>query len=69
MVTWRGNYILSSDRDDFIKVGVREARLHTDHCIVLSVIRGGGERKNCRNVVGRTKWPLAEPMVIPHTEE
>ena len=31
MVTGRGDYILSSDRDIFVKAGVQEARLHIDH--------------------------------------
>ena len=38
MVTGRGNYILGSDMDDFIKAGVQEARLHTDHWVVLAVL-------------------------------
>ena len=38
MVTGRGDYILSSYRDDFIKEGVRYARLHTDHRIFLAVL-------------------------------
>ena len=31
LVTGRGDYILISDRDDFFKSGVQEARLYTDH--------------------------------------
>ena len=38
MVTGRGKYILKSDKDDFIKEGVREASLHRDHQMVLKVI-------------------------------
>ena len=36
----RGEYILISDRDDFAKGGMQEARIHTDHWMVLSVLRG-----------------------------
>ena len=68
MVTGRGDYILSSYRDDFIKPGVQEARLHTDHRMVLAVIRGKVARQKRRYVVGRTKWLLAAPTVQPHTE-
>ena len=38
MVTWRSDYILSSDRDIFVKAGVQEARLHKYHCMVLLVL-------------------------------
>ena len=34
----RGDYIISSDRDDFIKAGLREARLHKNHRMVLAVL-------------------------------
>ena len=37
-VSGSGDYILVSDRDDFTKAGVWEARLHTDHWMVLAVI-------------------------------
>ena len=40
MVMRRGEYILISDRDDFAKAGMREARIHTDHQMVLSVLQG-----------------------------
>ena len=68
MVTGRGDYTLNSDRDEFIKVGVREERLHTDHWMVLAVLRGEGMLRNSRYVVGRTKWPLAASMERPKTE-
>ena len=38
MVTEGVHYILSSDRDDFIKAGLREARLHKNHRMVLAVL-------------------------------
>ena len=63
MVTGRGNYILISDRDRFVKAKMREARLYTDHRMVLSVLRGEGALKNRRYVVGRMLWPLAAPTV------
>ena len=54
-VTGKGDYILGSDRDDFTKAGVRESRHHTDHRMVLEVLRGEGSRQNLRYVGGRTK--------------
>ena len=68
LVERRGNYILRSYRDIFVKAGVREARLHTDHWMVLAVLRGEGALKICRYIVGRTRWPLAAPTVQPQTE-
>ena len=68
LVTGRGNYILSSDKDSFFKAGVQEARLHIYNQMVLAVLRGEGAPKNCRYIVGRKRWPLAVPMVRPHTE-
>ena len=59
MVTGRGNYILSSDRYDFIKAMVRDTRLHTDHWMVLAVLQGEGALINCRCVVVTKQWPLA----------
>ena len=50
----REDYILSSDRDIFVKAGVQEARLHTDHWMVLSVLQEEGALQNRRYVVGRT---------------
>ena len=41
MVTGRVEYIISSDRDEFIKAGVRVARLQTDHRMVLAVLQWG----------------------------
>ena len=38
LVTRRGDYILSSYKNDFIKAGLRDARLHTYHHIFLAVI-------------------------------
>ena len=54
-VTGLGNYILISYIDYFTKAGVWEARLHTDHQMVLAVLPGGGAWKNHRYRVGRTK--------------
>ena len=54
-VTGLGNYILRSYSDYFTKAGVWEARLHADHQMVLAVLPGGGEWKNHRYRVGRTK--------------
>ena len=68
LVTGKGDYILSSDKDSFFKAGVQEARLHTDNRMVLAVLRGEGAPQNCRYIVGRKRWPLAVPMVRPNTE-
>ena len=54
LVMGREDYILSSDRDIFVKAGVQEARLHTDHWMVLSVLQEEGALQNRRYVVGRT---------------
>ena len=37
-VLGRGDYILGSDMDDFAKARLREARLHTDHRMILAVL-------------------------------
>ena len=37
-VTGREDYILGSDRYDFIKARIREDRIHKDHQMVLAVI-------------------------------
>ena len=59
----RDNYILDSYMYELAKAGVQEARLHTDHWMVLAVFRGEGSRQNHRYIVGSTKWLLAAPMV------
>ena len=41
-VTGRGDYILGTIRNTFFNVGVREARMHTDHERVLEVLQGEG---------------------------
>ena len=67
-VTGRGNSILSSDRNEFTKARVREARLHTDHQMVLAVLRGEGSWQKHRYVVGMTKCLLAAPTVWPQMD-
>ena len=67
-MTRKGDYILGSDRDVFAKAGVIEARHHTDHQMVLAVLRGEEERQNLRYVGDRIKWPLEAPMVKPQKE-
>ena len=53
-VSGRGEYIIISDRYDFTKAGVQEARLHTDHQMVLVVLQGEGAQQKLRYVGGRT---------------
>ena len=67
-VTGRGDYILSTDRDNFFNVRVREARIYIDHRMVLAAIRGKGALQKRRYVVGRVRWPLENSTVRPHTE-
>ena len=47
-VIGRGNYILSSDRENFTNTGVGEAMIHTYHRMVLVVLRGEGALQNRR---------------------
>ena len=57
-VTGKGDYILSSDRDNFVNAGVREARLFTGDWMVLAVLQGEGALRNSRYVVRRMRWTL-----------
>ena len=45
-VTGRGDYILGMIRHTYFNVGVREARIHTDHWMVLAVLQGEGAQRN-----------------------
>ena len=47
-----GNYILRSDRDNFIKAGLQEDGLHTYHGMVLAVLQGEGARRNLQVHIG-----------------
>ena len=67
-VTGRGNYILNSYMNNFVNTGVREARLHTYHHMVLAVLQGEGMLWNRRYIVSKAQWPLATSMVQLQTE-
>ena len=54
-VTGRDDYIISSDMYNFYNAGIREARTHTYHWMVLAVILGEGALRNCRYIVSRTQ--------------
>ena len=52
-VTGGGDYILSTYRQSFSDTGLREARIHTDHRMVLAVLQGEGSLRNRIYVGGR----------------
>ena len=64
-VAGRGDCILSSDLDSFFKAGMRKSILHTDHRMVLVVLRVEGVMRNRRYVVGRAHWPMVTSTVLP----
>ena len=68
-VKGRGEYVLSTDMQRFLNAGLMEARLYTDHRMVLTVIQGEGVLRNRRYVGGRTQWKLAPSTVRPQKEE
>ena len=45
-VMGQGYYLLCTSRHTFFNAGVREARMHIDHRMVLEVLRGEGEHRN-----------------------
>ena len=64
-MTGRGDYILSSDRDNFFNAGVREAIIFTEEWMVLEVLQGERYLRNRRYVVSSTRWTLAALEVRP----
>ena len=50
----------------FSDVGLREAILHTNHRMVLTVLRGEGALRNHRYQQGRTLWTIKPHTVRPH---
>ena len=54
-MTGRGDYILSSVRDNFFNAGVREARILTEDWMVLEVLQGESYLRNLRYVVSSTR--------------
>ena len=67
-VMGRDNYSLSSDRNNFFNARVREARIHTDHWMVLKVLQGEGNLRNRRYVASRIWWPLETSTLRTQTE-
>ena len=53
-VTGLGVYVLRTDQNNFINVGLQEPRLHTDHWMVLEVLRQEGATRNYRYRLKRT---------------
>ena len=41
-----GDYVFSMDQNNFTNAGLKETHLHTDHWMVLAVIRREGETRN-----------------------
>ena len=68
-VTGRGEYVLSTSRHTFFNAGVRETRMHTDHQMVLAVLRGEGAQRNGTYQQRRKCWPIKLRAVRPQTEE
>ena len=46
-LTGRGDYILCTNRHNFFKAGIREARMNIDHRMVLAVLQGEVAQSNC----------------------
>ena len=67
-MTGRGDYILGTIRHTFFNVGVREARMHTDHERVLEVLQGEGAQRNGTYQQRRKFWPIRPRTVRPLTE-
>ena len=64
-----GDYVLGTIRQIFSKAGVGEARMHTDHQMVLAVLRGEGAQRNGTYQQRRKCWPIKLRAVRPQTEE
>ena len=64
-VTGRGYYILGSNRHDFYNISTRESRVSKYHQMILSELRGCGERYRR----GRSHWTNVAPIRVPIQEE
>ena len=66
-VTVWGEYALSIDRIKFSNAGFKEGRLHTDHRMVLAVLRGERELRNRMYRQGMTLCPIKPQTVRPQS--
>ena len=63
-----GDYVFSMDQNNFTNAGLKETHLHTDHWMVLAVIRREGETRNHRYLRGCTLWPIQRDTIRPQIE-
>ena len=68
-ITFGGDYIIGAYHRDFYKVCIREPRVLTYHQMILTLRKGGVERKNRKYFKGRTTCPFAAPNRGPMLEE
>ena len=70
-MTGQGYYFIGTSRHTFFNLGVKEARVHTYHRMVLVVLRGGKSHRNgayqrqsrCWMIKPQTVRPLMEGEV------
>ena len=67
-VTGRGDYVLGTSRYTFFNTGVREARMHTHHRMVLAELQGEVPQRNGAYRMRRQGWPIKPRSVCPLTE-
>ena len=67
MMGW-GDYVLGTIRQIFSKAGVGEARMHTDHQMVLAELRGERAQRNGNYRQWRRCCPIKPRIVRPLTE-
>ena len=60
-ITGQVDYILGSDRRNFLNVGVREYWVTTNHQMVLECLRGSRDHQNRRYRRGKTIFPIIPP--------
>ena len=60
-----GDCILCTNRQKFLNEGIREARMSTDHWIVLEVINGEGSQSNGAYVRRKICWLIKPRTVRP----
>ena len=67
-VTRKGDYVISTDKHNFINAGIMEARHSTDHRMVLAVLLREEALQNRRYRQRRTLCPIHIKSVYPKTE-
>ena len=64
----RGDYVLGTSRYTFFNAGVRDARMHTDHVMVMEELQGNVPQINVAYRMQRQGWPIKPRKVRPLTE-